>query len=121
MNEKKPSLLKRLINTWNERRGMTAMANVLSGRKPKWYARPLAWVEPLVLFGLIAFTGFWEVFRYVGVPLLVVCVFVMLLRMNDKLTAIEAQLAPPVIRKVVTTIPINEYIKHIETEHPETE
>ncbi len=104
MNEKKPSLLKRLINTWNERRGMTAMANVLSGRKPKWYARPLAWVEPLVLFGLIAFTGFWEVFRYVGIPLLVVSMFFTLHRMNNQLDRIEAALNKPADTAIVVEL-----------------
>ena len=118
---RKSSILKRLILSLNERRGMNAYANVMSGRTPRWYARPLDWIAPLAMILLIVVSVAWEVFRYIGIPLLVVCMFVMLLRMNDKLTVIEAQLAPPAIRKVVTTIPISEYIKHIETEHPETE
>ncbi len=95
MNEKKPNILKRLTDSWNERRGMTAMANVMSGRKPRWYARPLGWVIPLCISTMIAFTVAWEVFRYLAIPLLVVCMFVTLHRMNDKLDAIEAQLNNP--------------------------
>ena len=104
MNEKKPSLLKRLINTSNERRGMTAMANVLSGRKPKWYARPFSWVIPLTLFGVIAFTFSWELFRYLGIPLLVVCMFFTLHRMNNQLDRIEAALNTPVDTAIVVEL-----------------
>ena len=115
MNEKKPSLLKRLINSWNERRGMTAMANVLSGRKPKWYARPLAWVEPLVLFGLIAFTGCWEGLRYFAIPLLVVCMFFTLHRMNNQLDRIEAALDKPTDTAIILEW-VRDTIKENETE-----
>ena len=115
MNEKKLSLLKRLINTWNERRGMTAMANVLSGRKPKWYARPLAWVEPLVLFGAIAFAFVWELLRYFAIPLMIVCIFFTIHRMNDKLDAIEAQLNNPPNTRIILEW-IDEKIQENETE-----
>ncbi len=115
MNEKKLSLLKRLINTWNERRGMTAMANVLSGRKPKWYARPLAWVEPLVLFGLIAFTGFWELLRYFAIPLMIVCIFFTMHNMNNQLDRIEAALDKLTHTRIILEW-IDEKIQENETE-----
>ncbi len=100
----KPSILKRLILSLNERRGMNAYANVMSGRRPRWYARPLDWIAPLVMILLIPVSVAWELFRCVGIPLLVVCIFVMLLRMNDKLTAIETQLnTPPATRIILET------------------
>ena len=104
MKENKPSLPKRLIHSWNERRGMTAMANVLSGRKPKWYARPFSWVTPLILFGVIAFTFSWELFRYLVIPLLVVCMFFTLHRMNNQLDRIEAALNKPADTAIVVEL-----------------
>jgi len=88
----RPPLYKRFIKALIERRGMNAYANVMSGRKPKWYARPFGWVAPLTLFALVAGTVLWEVFRYVGIPLLVVCMFVTLHRMNDKVDAIDQRI-----------------------------
>lgn len=100
----KPSIMKRLILSLNERRGMNAYANVMSGRRPRWYARPLDWIAPLAMILLIVVSVAWEIFRYVGIPLLVVCIFVMLLRMNDKLTVIETQLnTPPNTRIILET------------------
>ena len=95
MNENKPSLLKRLIHRWNEQRGMTAMANVMSGRKSKWYERPLDWVAPFVMGLIVAFTVCWEGLRYFGLPLLVVCMFFTLHRMNNQLDRIEAAVTEP--------------------------
>ncbi len=94
----------RIISSLIERRGMNAYTNVMSGRRPKWYARPFGWVLPVSLFGLILASFTWSAFRAVGIPLLVVCAFVMLLRMNDKLTAIETQLnTPPATRIILET------------------
>ncbi len=104
MNENKPNLLKRLIHKWNEQRGMTAMANVMSGRVTRWYARPLDWVAPFFLGILVTFTICWEGLRYFGLPLIVVCMFFMLCRMNNQLDRIEAQLNnPPNTRIILET------------------
>jgi len=83
---------------------MTAMANVLSGRQPKWYEKPFNLVIPLILFGVIAFTFSWEVFRWLGIPLLVVCMFFTLHRMNNQLDRIEAALNKPADTAIVVEL-----------------
>ncbi len=111
----KPSILKRLITSLNERRGMNAYANVMSGRRAPWYTRPLGWVVPLGMLGMIVFSVVWEVVRYVGIPLLVVCMFVTLHRMNDKLDVIEAQLNGPSDTRLILEW-IEDKIEETETE-----
>lgn len=71
---------------------MSAFSNVISGRSTKWYTfswvgsmlTRLAWIG-LLLVGLLA-----NIFYYIIVPLLIVCMFIQVCQMNHQLDRIEA-------------------------------
>lgn len=85
-------MMKRIIATLNERRSMNAYANVISGRPTRWFGFIVGLGVSLTMFGLIISSILWQLFRHILVPLLIVCMFFTLHRMNDKLDSIESTL-----------------------------
>ena len=69
---------------------MKAYGNVMSGRETKWYAIPFTWVGHLIFFSNYAGVYGYRLFYYVVVPLLIVCVFITIHNMNDKLNKLGA-------------------------------
>ncbi len=88
-------MMKRIQDSISELLGARAVANVWSGRKIRWYANPISWIWGLLLllshYTLIVFEFVYRLFYYVGIPLLIVCVFVTMHRMNDTLDRIESK------------------------------
>lgn len=86
--------MKRILKTMEESMAATVFGNVMSGRESKWYANPIGWLYQklfvLIYFALIGVSGLSRLFYYVVVPLLVVCMFIQICRMNDQLDRIEA-------------------------------
>ena len=111
-------MMKRLKDSLSEQIGARAIANVWSGRETKWYKNPFAWISDLLLrltfFVLILCELVYRLFYYVAVPLLIVCMFVTMHRMNDQLDRIESKSFGTVMEwfdeKVGVDVPIRKWV-----------
>ncbi len=87
-------MLKALLDRLAEQMGAIAVGRVWSGTKEKWYANPLGKVYRLFLLlaflGLLGLSHLYRLFYYCIVPALIVCMFITIHRMNDKLDTITA-------------------------------
>lgn len=87
-------MIQTLLQKIAQRMAMNAFSNVLSGRRLKWYRNPIQWgwekLSKLLWYGLILFAFVRNIFYDLIVPLLIVCMFITLHRMNDKLDALDA-------------------------------
>lgn len=83
-------MMQRLLEILSERRAMKAYGNVMSGREKKWYAIPFTWVGHLIFFSTYAGIHAYRAFYYIVVPVLVVCGFITMHNMNNKLDKIDS-------------------------------
>lgn len=107
-------MMKRLKDSLSEIIGARAVANVWSGRTIRWYANPITWIGglllKLILLTLIACELVYRLFYYVAIPLLIVCMFVTMHRMNEQLDRIESKAFGDWIEEIIEVDEIRKWV-----------
>jgi len=98
-------MIKRFKKSITERMQANAFCSVMSGREDKWYRNPFGRLGRLLLlvsfFGLVALEIAWHGFYQLVIPLLILCMFITIHRMNDKLDALAAAADKPTDTAIV--------------------